>query len=244
MTNTPSEVAMNDLIRGILAVRGVSQGELAEALGVVQSSVSLRLSGGQDWRLSELRTVADFLKIDIATLVTAAPDVASLAALAGSMASHTASGGTPCRTSSDTPSRPPVGTEVRIIEAKTIVGSDDPPWTGVVQPDQPQPGRLLVRVTQARPERWVGQIIYADAWELTSEPPTLRLPAGWERLDTGHLRCVIGFGGHGIVVTSAGRIGIDLPGSTASIAARHIAARLTEAADIADQIRAGATPPT
>lgn len=150
-----------------------------------------------------------------------------------------ASGGTPCRTSGDTPSRPPVGTEVRIIEAKAIVGSDDPPWTGVVLPDQPQSGRLLVRVTQDHPEHWAGQIIYADMWEPTSEPPTLRLPAGWELIDTGHLRCVIGFGGHGIVVRRD-VIQHDIPVRLGAQAASDIAARFAEASDLLEQFRAGA----
>ena len=141
------------------------------------------------------------------------------------------------RATTDQPPAP--GTEVRIVEALNLVGCGDKPWTGIVANTQDQPGRLRVRVTQYDPPHRMGELIYAEAWELASEPPSLRLPDGWERTDCGHLECKVGFRGHRIIVTPAGRIGIDIPGSTAGNAARNIATRISQAADIADQLRAG-----
>lgn len=74
MPSTPQPVSTNDLIRGAMAMRGKVQRDLAATLGVSQRQVSQRLSGAQDWRLAEIRKVADWLGIDVATLVSAAPD--------------------------------------------------------------------------------------------------------------------------------------------------------------------------
>jgi hypothetical protein len=136
---------------------------------------------------------------------------------------------------------PPAGTEVRILEAQAIVGRDDPPWIGTVNTDQDQTGRLYVHVTQAAdPGKWIGYDIYADAWELASDPPALRLPDGWERTGDGDLRCQVGFGDHAITVRPEMSIRIDVPYALTVPSARHIAARLVEAADIVEQFRAGA----
>lgn len=69
MTETPPEVTTNDLIRGAMATRGYLQRDLGKVLGVAQNSVSLRMTGKQDWTLAELRKVAEWLQLDVRDLV-------------------------------------------------------------------------------------------------------------------------------------------------------------------------------
>lgn len=59
----------NPTIRAEMARAGVTQTDLAAALGITQPAVSSRLKGRIDWRLRELHTVADALGIPVAVLV-------------------------------------------------------------------------------------------------------------------------------------------------------------------------------
>ena len=78
MTETPPGITTTGLIRGAMALRGYLQRDLAATLGLSQTSVSEKLGGAYDWRLSELRRIAAWLQIDIADLVSAAPDFAAI----------------------------------------------------------------------------------------------------------------------------------------------------------------------
>lgn len=53
-------------IRAAMAARGVSQAQLAAALGLTQSSISRRLAGSQPFRTDELEAVAAHLGVRIA----------------------------------------------------------------------------------------------------------------------------------------------------------------------------------
>ena len=66
---------LNSTIRAELARRGMHQRALAQMLGLSQASVSARLSGGAEWRVSELQAVARILGIRVSLSVT--PDAAS-----------------------------------------------------------------------------------------------------------------------------------------------------------------------
>lgn len=59
----------NPAIRAEMARAGVTQTDLAVALGITQPAVSSRLKGRIDWRLRELNTVADFLNIPLSAIV-------------------------------------------------------------------------------------------------------------------------------------------------------------------------------
>lgn len=52
-----------------MARAGVTQTDLAVALGITQPAVSSRLKGRIDWRLRELNTVADFLGVPLSAIV-------------------------------------------------------------------------------------------------------------------------------------------------------------------------------
>lgn len=67
-----------DLIRarvdaGRAQYQRYSQPAIAEALGMTQSMVSKRLSGAQEWRLSELELLAAHLEIPLAELLDDEP---------------------------------------------------------------------------------------------------------------------------------------------------------------------------
>lgn len=64
---------LNSTVRAELARRGMHQRALASVLGLSQASVSARLSGAAEWRVSELQTVARVLGIRVSLIVT--PDV-------------------------------------------------------------------------------------------------------------------------------------------------------------------------
>jgi transcriptional regulator with XRE-family HTH domain len=67
----------NSEIRAALARRRKTQRDLGDLLGVGQPAIAARLSGGQDWRLAELRAVAGFLDVPLATLLQDGGVVAS-----------------------------------------------------------------------------------------------------------------------------------------------------------------------
>ena len=48
-----------------MAAKGVTQAQLAEALGLTQSSVSRRLAGSQPFRTDELADAARFLGVSL-----------------------------------------------------------------------------------------------------------------------------------------------------------------------------------
>lgn len=58
-------------IRARLARSGRLQTELAEAIGLSQPSVSDRLTGAREWRIGELRRVAEFFGTTAGELVDA-----------------------------------------------------------------------------------------------------------------------------------------------------------------------------
>lgn len=61
-TSYPPHVAQ---VRAVMAAKGVTQAQLAEALGLTQSSVSRRLAGSQPFRTDELADAARFLGVSL-----------------------------------------------------------------------------------------------------------------------------------------------------------------------------------
>lgn len=59
---TPDD-ALSAAIRSHLAYRRLTQGDLAEALGVSQTQVSARLRGEVRWSVADLVAVADWLDV-------------------------------------------------------------------------------------------------------------------------------------------------------------------------------------
>lgn len=76
MANTTKRrYSASDLIRGAAARDRLSQGDLADALGMSRQSVQHRLTGRSRWTIGELRDVADVLGLDFYELVDASvPD--------------------------------------------------------------------------------------------------------------------------------------------------------------------------
>lgn len=62
----------NPNIRAEMARRGVTQADLAAALGITQPGVSARLHGRTDWRLKELSVVAETLGVPLSALLDGA----------------------------------------------------------------------------------------------------------------------------------------------------------------------------
>lgn len=56
-------------VRAESARRGVSQSDLAQALGVNQSTISHRWRGIREWSLSEIEAVAHYLRTTTSTLL-------------------------------------------------------------------------------------------------------------------------------------------------------------------------------
>ena len=67
-TNLVDVVAAN--IRAEAARRGLYQGDIANALGVQQPTISRRWRGDRAWPLEDLPTVAELLGVSVAYLVT------------------------------------------------------------------------------------------------------------------------------------------------------------------------------
>ena len=59
---------INIEIRTMMIRRGVTQQELAASLGISQPQASARLLGRVDWRFSELRIVAELLRVPLSQL--------------------------------------------------------------------------------------------------------------------------------------------------------------------------------
>lgn len=74
MATTPAERAGLN-VRIEMTRKGITQAELAEALGMSQTSVSLRLRGKVAFDVNNLTTTADFLGVTVNTLLPA--DVAA-----------------------------------------------------------------------------------------------------------------------------------------------------------------------
>ncbi|MCT7372742.1 helix-turn-helix domain-containing protein [Mycolicibacterium llatzerense] len=68
---TPDESLINGVIRAELARKQRTQGGLAGHLRLSQTAVNRRMSGRVSWRLSELRSAADYLDISLGDLVNA-----------------------------------------------------------------------------------------------------------------------------------------------------------------------------
>lgn len=68
-TTAASEDTINSAIRAEMARRRVTQGTLAEGLGISQAQVSARLNGSVDWRWPEVRAVSRILGIALPELV-------------------------------------------------------------------------------------------------------------------------------------------------------------------------------
>ena len=56
-------------VRAEMARAGVTQKDVAEWLSIAESQVSQRVNGHIDWRLSEIRIIAERLGVPLATLV-------------------------------------------------------------------------------------------------------------------------------------------------------------------------------
>ena len=64
---------INQNIRAELARKQMTQMQVAEILGLTQSSVSSRLRGDTRWKLDELVILAEALHVDAATLLANPP---------------------------------------------------------------------------------------------------------------------------------------------------------------------------
>lgn len=56
-------------VRAETARRGLKHRVIAEAIGISAAQVSQRMNGAIEWRLSELKTVADLLGVPISALI-------------------------------------------------------------------------------------------------------------------------------------------------------------------------------
>lgn len=66
---------VSEEIRVLLTRRDLRHADLARALRVSQPQATARLKGRVDWRLSELRAVAQWFDINLADLITSAGSV-------------------------------------------------------------------------------------------------------------------------------------------------------------------------
>jgi predicted XRE-type DNA-binding protein len=57
-----------------MALRGLTQLDIATALGIGQTQVSARLRGEIDWRLSELRIITQLCRLDLRAILDAPSD--------------------------------------------------------------------------------------------------------------------------------------------------------------------------
>ncbi len=55
-------------VKGYLRLRGKTQADLAELLGIGQQAISKKLNGSQTFRHSELPLIADFLGVTVGAL--------------------------------------------------------------------------------------------------------------------------------------------------------------------------------
>lgn len=53
-----------NLLKGKMAEKGVSQKELAQAIGISINSMSRKLSGKREFQLSEAVAISDFLQLE------------------------------------------------------------------------------------------------------------------------------------------------------------------------------------
>lgn len=60
---------MNGNLRAEMARRGIRQTDLAEVLGMSQASLSNRLAGKAEWKLSELQVIAQHMGIPLTRLL-------------------------------------------------------------------------------------------------------------------------------------------------------------------------------
>ena len=67
-----SEIVSEE-VRAWMARRGIRQAQLAEALGISQQSVSMRLTGRTSWNVDDLEPVAQLLGVSVSQLLTS-PD--------------------------------------------------------------------------------------------------------------------------------------------------------------------------
>lgn len=79
MTQSPTVVA----VRSAMAAAGVTQEDVATALGLSQAAISRRHRGETEWTAAELHSLAHFLHVPVATLITPAPHLAEAAAAGG-----------------------------------------------------------------------------------------------------------------------------------------------------------------
>ena len=73
MPHAPLSRSVSANIRAEMARRGLTQGVLAEALGLSRPSISNRFRGVVPWTVDELAIVADGLGIDPADLLRTHP---------------------------------------------------------------------------------------------------------------------------------------------------------------------------
>lgn len=66
---TPLALALKD--------KGITQLQLADALGVTQATVSRKVSGASAWKIAELRQVADLLGVSAAEVIALVSDEAA-----------------------------------------------------------------------------------------------------------------------------------------------------------------------
>jgi transcriptional regulator with XRE-family HTH domain len=77
MRSTGPETSIADAVRAAMALRRVDQAEIGKVLGKSQSSISDRLNGKTEFRVSELRAIAIRLDVPLEQLLAPAAEVSA-----------------------------------------------------------------------------------------------------------------------------------------------------------------------
>lgn len=64
------EARLNETLRLLLTRTGKRQVDLADAVGITQTSMSARLRGASRWRLDDLEPVADLFGLTVCELIS------------------------------------------------------------------------------------------------------------------------------------------------------------------------------
>lgn len=66
---TQADQVVSTQVRALMARKGLTQVEVAEAVNLTQSGLSRTLSGGRQWRVDELVRLSQVLKVTVDDLV-------------------------------------------------------------------------------------------------------------------------------------------------------------------------------